>query len=216
MDVLQAIQDRKSVRAFKATPVSRDTINDLLKLTAHAPSAINLQPWDFYAADGEEKERLSRRLLKSYGERQISCKPATVKPMPDVYRQRGRQTTAAMQPFLETMKVSYDQFINEGSCRFYGAPTAVIICLDDAFSSYHMIDLGAALGYLVLAAHGMGLASCPVGLIAAYADDVRDVMNIPENKRVVVGVALGFPDTASPIARFKSPREDIGNLVKWM
>jgi nitroreductase len=60
------------------------------------------------------------------------------------------------------------------------------------------------------------LGTCPIGLITAYEDEIKELLNIPENKMVVIGVALGYPDEKSPINRFKSPREDIGNLIRWI
>jgi nitroreductase len=216
MDLIQTIRERKSIRAFKADPVPRKTIEEILRLTIHAPSAINLQPWEFIVVTGEEKERLSRNLIKAYREKRISCSPESVKPLPKTYGKRGAKTLEAMKPFFKEMEVDPDQFINEGSCNFYGAPVAIIICLDDSFSSARNVDIGAALGYFVLAAHYLGLSTCPIGLITAYEDDVKDLLNIPENKNVVIGVALGYPDWQSPINRFKSPREDLEKLVRWV
>jgi nitroreductase len=181
-----------------------------------APSAINLQPWEFVVVTGEEKERLSRKLIKSYREKQISCSPESVKPLPKTFGKRGAKTLEAMNPFFLEIGVDSSQFINEGSCHFYGAPVAILICLDDSFSKARNVDIGVALGYLLLAAHHFGLATCPVGLITAYEDDVKDLLNIPDNKNVVIGVALGYPDLQSPINRFKSPREDLEKLVRWV
>jgi nitroreductase len=62
----------------------------------------------------------------------------------------------------------------------------------------------------------MGLATCPIGLITAYEDEIKDVLNIPENKNVVIGIALGYPDQESPINRFKSYRENLDNFVRWI
>ena len=216
MDLIKAINERKSVRAFRPDPVPRKTLEEILKLTILAPSAINLQPWEFTVVTGEEKERLSRRLIKAYREKQIPCSPESVKPLPKTFGKRGAKTLEAMNPFFKEMEVDPSQFINEGSCHFYGAPVAIIICLDDSFSKARNVDIGVALGYFILAAHNFGLATCPVGLITAYEDDVKDLLNIPSNKNVVIGVALGYPDLQSPINRFKSPREDLEKLVRWV
>ena len=198
MDLLTAIKERKSIRAFKPDPVPKETVEEILRLSIRAPSAINLQPWEFHVVMGEERERLSRRLIKAFREKQIPCGPGTVKP------------------FLEEMKVQSDQFINEGSCNFYGAPTAILIFQDDAFSRGSYVDIGIVLGYFVLAAHSFGLGTCPIGLINAYADEVKDLLTIPENKNLIAGAALGHPDWESPINRFKSYREDLEKVVRWV
>lgn len=216
MELWQAIRERKSIRAYKHDPIPKETIEEILRLTTHAPSAINLQPWEFIVVTGEEKERLSRKLIKAYKEKQISCSPENVKPLPETYRQRGRASSESMEPYLKQIGVPFKEFTNEGSCNFYGAPVAIIICLDDSFSKARMVDIGVALGYLVLSAYGFGLATCPIGLIAAYEDEIKDLLNIPENKNVIIGIALGYPDWENPVSRYKSPRENLDKLVRWI
>ena len=81
MDIIDVIKERKSIRRFKPDPVPREKIEEILTLATRAPSAINLQPWEFTVVIGEEKARLSRRLLKAYKERNISCSPGNVKPL---------------------------------------------------------------------------------------------------------------------------------------
>ncbi len=216
MELWQAIRERKSIRAYKHDPIPKETIEEILRLTIHAPSAINLQPWEFIVVTGEEKERLSRKLIKAYKEKQISCSPGNVKPLPETYRQRGIASSESMEPYLKQIGVPFKQFTNEGSCNFYGAPVAIIICLDDSFSKARMVDIGIALGYLVLSAHGFGLATCPIGLIAAYEDEIKDLLNIPENKNVIIGIALGYPDWENPVSRYKSSRENLDKLVRWI
>jgi nitroreductase len=216
MDLLKAIQERKSIRAYKADPVPKETIEEVLRFSIHASSAINLQPWEFQVVMGEEKERLSRRLIKAYREKQVSCGPGTVKPLPKAFGRRGAKTLEGMKPFFDEMKAQPDQFINEGSCNFYGAPVAILIFQDDSFSKASYVDIGIVLGYFVLIAHSFGLGTCPIGLINAYGDEVKDLLNIPENKNLVVGAALGYPDWESPINRFKSYRENLEKVVRWI
>jgi len=216
MELVQAIEERRSIRAFKPTPVPRELVQEVLRLAINAPSANNLQPWEFVVVVGEEKDRLSRTLAKAYQEKQISCGSGAVKPLPETFRKRGIANLEAMRPYIETTGLPVDRFINEGSCSFYGAPVAIILCLDDCFSERQMVDTGAALAYLALAAHASGLATCPIGLIAAYEDEIKDLLNIPGNKRVAVGIALGYPDWENPVTRFRSSREDADKLVRWI
>jgi nitroreductase len=165
---------------------------------------------------GEERERLSRRLIKAYREKQVSCGPGNVKPLPKSVAMRGAISLKMMNPFFEKMAVQPNLFINEGSCNFYGAPVAIFICMDNSFPITRFIDIGLVLGYLLLAAHEFGLGACPIGLVTAYEDEIKDLLNIPETKSIVIGVALGHPDRESPINEFKSPREDFHRLVRWI
>ena len=214
MDVLQAIEERRSTRAFLEDPVERKTIETLLSLATRAPSAINLQPWEFVVVSGIEKKRLSNLLVKRMKERKISCGPGANKPLPEHFVERQRGLLRNILPHLPS-DANFELFINEGSCNFYGAPTAIILTLDNAFSSARLTDIGIVVGYLVLAAHAMGLATCPIGLIAAFDDEIREELNIPEQKQVVIGIGVGYRDDASPVNKARSERVPISDVVKW-
>jgi len=216
MDLIKAIMERKSIRAFKPDPVSREKVKEVLDIAINAPSAINLQPWEFTVVMGEEKARLSRKLVKLYREKQISCSPGNVKPLADSFTRRGVASFELMNPILEQLGTDFNRFINEGSCNFYGAPTAIILCLDNAFSKARLVDIGIVLGFITLTAYSLGLGTCPIGLINAYEDDMKELLNIPDNKDVVIGVALGYPDWDSPLNNFKTPRDSLDNFVKWI
>jgi nitroreductase len=216
MDTLKTIRERRSARAVQAVPVPREKIEEILELAVNAPSANNLQPWEFVVVMDEEKERLSRKLIKAYKEKQISCGSGAVKPLPKAIRQRGVNTLESMKSYTDKIGSTVDSFVNEGSCNFYGAPVAIIICIDDCFSARQMVDVGTAVGYLVLAAESSGLATCPIGLITDYADEIKDLLNIPENKRVIIGVALGYPDRQNPMSQFRSSRASLSELVRWI
>ena len=216
MDLIKAIMERKSIRAFKPDPVSREKVKEVLDIAINAPSAINLQPWEFTVVMGEEKARLSRKLVKLYREKQISCSPGNVKPLADSFTRRGVASFELMNPILEQFGTDFNRFINEGSCNFYGAPTAIILCLDNAFSKARLVDIGIVLGFITLTAYSLGLGTYPIGLINAYEDDIKELLNIPDNKDVVIGVALGYPDWDSPLNNFKTPRDSLDNFVKWI
>ena len=215
MELIETIEERKSIRAFKPDPVPREMIEKILLLATKAPSAINLQPWELTVVAGKEKERLCRRLLKAYGERKVSCSPRTTRPLPPEVDRRRKKLFQDMNPYVDQLGVSFEDFINEGSFNFYGAPTAIIISMDRAFPKTRLVCIGSALGYLVLAAHAHGLGTCPIGIITAFEDEIRDQLNIPEGKEVILGVALGYPDWGNPINQFKSSRENPINITRW-
>jgi len=216
MEIIQAIKERKSTRAFKPDPLTKEQIEEILNLVINAPSAINLQPWEFIIVMDEEKQRLSRKLIKAYKEKQISCSPGNVKPLSETYSKRGVESFQLMNPYLARTGQDFNCFVNEGSCNFYGAPVAVIMCLDNAFSKARLVDVGIALGYFVLIAQSFGLSTCPIGLINAYEDEIKELLDIPDNKDVVIGIALGYGDTENPVNRFKTPRYSLDAFVKFV
>jgi nitroreductase len=214
VDLLEAIQQRRSTRAYTDKPVEKATLERLLSLATQAPSAINMQPWEFALVSGDERRRLSRLLVKRMKERNISCGPDARKPLPEVFVERQRELLQCILPGLPE-GASFSDFINEGSCNFYGAPTAIILTVDQSFSRARLTDIGIVAGYLVLAAHALGLGTCPIGLITAFADEIKEYLNIPEEKDVALGIAVGYKDEHSPINRSRSERAPLSDLVRW-
>ena len=71
------------------------------------------------------------------------------------------------------------------------------------------IDLAIAVEHMVLAAAAEGLGTCWIG--AFYEEEVKKILNIPPEVRVVALLPLGYPDE-SPHPR---PRKEIGEIVAF-
>ncbi|MBN2375406.1 MAG: nitroreductase family protein [Sedimentisphaerales bacterium] len=54
MDVHQAIQIRRSVRAYEDRPINADSYQKLLDALRFAPSACNIQPWRFLLIEDKQ------------------------------------------------------------------------------------------------------------------------------------------------------------------
>jgi nitroreductase len=60
MDALQALTTRRSVRVYRADPVPRDLIEQVLDAARHAATANNLQQWEFVVVtDRATRQRLT-------------------------------------------------------------------------------------------------------------------------------------------------------------
>ncbi|MFZ5585004.1 MAG: nitroreductase [Thermodesulfobacteriota bacterium] len=215
MQVSEAITSRMSCRDFSPEAVERATLERLMALTCRAPSAINLQPWQFTVVTGEEVGRLGKKLLRAHAERGQGCKPDNVSPLPTVYQERQNQLSAGMKPLLIEAGAEFASFINHGSLTFYGAPAVVVATVHRVFSAARALDVGLALGWLLLAAQELGLATCPIGLVCAYADVISDFLNLDDDRQVVLAVAVGRPKPGSPLNRFRTPRAPLGEVVRW-
>ena len=60
MDVFEAIKNRRSVRAFTREEVSEEEVKRLIDAARWAPSAGNIQPWEFIVVRGT---KIKRRLV---------------------------------------------------------------------------------------------------------------------------------------------------------
>src|SRR4029453_10429165 len=57
------IRSRRSVRAFRPDPVSREDLVEILEVARMAPSTFNTQPWRVHVVAGEAKRELSNAIL---------------------------------------------------------------------------------------------------------------------------------------------------------
>jgi len=216
LNMKEAMETRRSTRAFSDKKVEKKTVEEIMALASSAPSALNLQPWEVVVVAGEEKERLSKVILKAYGERKIPCGPGAVKRMPSEFYARQKEALGVMEPFINEAGYRFDPFINEGSCSFYDAPVAVLVFLDDSHSRRRLICIGVFLAYLVLAAHSLGLGTCPIGIINPYGNEIREFLNITDEKELMLGIAIGYPDEDSLVNRIRTDRVDLNKLVNWI
>lgn len=66
MDVEEALNSRRSVRAFLPTAVPRTEVERLLALAAKSASNSNSQPWQVHVLTGEAKAALTAALLQAH------------------------------------------------------------------------------------------------------------------------------------------------------
>ncbi len=215
MDLFSAMKQRKSTRAFLNMPVPRKDIEEIIQYAGMAPSAINLQPWEFVVTYGEEKDRLVRRLRKTHTERSVQCGPGTSSPLPERFSKRNREAYNIMQKEIAKTGIAFNKFIEEGSCSFYGAPVAVIVTIDRIFPHLRYLDVGLSVSYLLLAAYAKVLGTCPVGLITAYAEVIADALNISPEKEILLGIALGYADENASVNHFKTQRGELSGILSW-
>jgi len=58
----QTIRTRRSVRSFDTRPIEPEKLNRVLELATRAPSANNVQPWQFIVVEDEARRRDLARL----------------------------------------------------------------------------------------------------------------------------------------------------------
>ncbi|MEM3357228.1 MAG: nitroreductase family protein [Candidatus Bathyarchaeia archaeon] len=62
MDVIEAIKGRRSMRAFQSREISHEIVEKLIDVARWAPSAGNIQPWEFVVV---RKPEIKRRLAEA-------------------------------------------------------------------------------------------------------------------------------------------------------
>jgi nitroreductase len=226
MELVQVIDRRISIRAFRPDPVPKETLTELLRIACKAPSGVNKQPWEFFVVRGEALERFRRANVSAYREGRRPSPELPVSALKGVApslsgRFRERQVALAKQIF-EALGIARDDHAgktarNESMLRFYDAPAVIILVVDRVLDdAWPIIDIGLVSQNICLAALEYGLGTCIMRAVVDYPEIIREVAAVPESKRIIVGIAIGYPDQDHPVNRLKSPREKIEDLVTFV
>ncbi|MDM8000283.1 MAG: nitroreductase [Dehalococcoidia bacterium] len=217
MDVIEAINSRRSVRAFKPEPVPREVLEAIIEAALRAPSWENTQPWEFAVLGGGVMKDV-KEALAAMG--QAGEKPQLDFPWPKFsgpYLARLRADGRRLMSEIGLPKGDPEAIRRwRTSMRtFFDAPNAVVMYMDASLSQWSLVDMGIAAENLMLAAWHYGVGSCALAAAVAYPEVLRSILGLPESKRMVLGIALGYPDTSKPAATFRSSREPMETLVTW-
>ncbi len=221
MDIIEAVKKRRSIRGYKPDPVPKKVLQQILELASRAPSAMNTQPWEFTVLTGEVLENVRR----SYVELVRTGAPPNPEhvvvgwPKESVYRER--QVDLAKQLFL-LMDIPREdrekraKWLERGF-RYFDAPAAVIISTDRCLSENGpLLDIGALIQSMCLTALHFGLGTCIEDQGTMYPDALRKYAHIPESKRIVIAIAIGYPDWDFPANKLETEREPIENVTAWL
>ncbi len=216
MNVLEAINDRYSCRAFKPAPVSGETIVKIMEAARRTPSWANTQPWEVFVAGGEKLESLRQAYLKNFGEGvNISPDIPTPKEWPDAMQQRMAEVGKKRFELLGIDRGDKEarQKLAERNYRFFDAPAVIYLCMDSKLTSWSMYDIGAFGQSIMLAAKEYGLDTITAIMLAGYPDLIRKELRIPEDLSIAIGIALGYADEENLETQFQSPRRSTEEVV---
>jgi nitroreductase len=223
MDIEEAINTRKSIRAFKPDPVSPEILQEILKIALKAPSWTNIQPWEFSIVTGNKLDEIRRAYLERIGTEPNLDIPRP-KVFPEPYDTRRRTAIAQSQ---EAQGIKRED--KEGRSVWerkqltnFSSPCEIYIYTDRSFyrqetgiNPWPIFDCGMVAENIMLLATKYGLGTIPQAQAVAHPDILRKALGIPDSKLIVVGLAIGYPDLQSPLNKFKTAKEPLSILTKW-
>lgn len=223
MDIVEAVNKRKSIRSFKADPVPQDTLRQIMELALRAPSWANTQPWQFAIVGGKELDEIRRRFVERAGKDPTSD-IARPHEFPEPYGTRRGAITAKtleVQGIRRDDKEARDRWQLK-QFRHLGAPNVIYICIDRSFyfqakgiNAWPLFDCGLVAENIMLLAAHYGLGTIPQAQAVAFPDIIREVLGIPDSKIIVLGIAIGYPDWGAPVNQFRSEREPLEKVARW-
>lgn len=183
----ETMRTRRSVRMFSPRPVSRETIEWIVRAAGTAPSGANKQPWRFICVRDPALKR-EIRLGAEEEEREFYA------------RRASRRWLEDLEPLGTDADKSYLEV----------APWLVAVMRLSGRAYYGVESVGIAVGLMLAAAHHAGLATLthtpsPMGFL-------NRILGRPGSERPFVLVPIGYPaeDCVVPEAALaKKPLEEI-------
>jgi nitroreductase len=218
MDLIEGIETRCSTRAFKDTQIPEETLNKIIEVAANSPSYTNTQPWEVGVVCGQKRDDLSR-LIYDLASKKTERRPdiSTPKNWPPEHEARAREHGARR---LAALSVERDDAAEREKLglmnfEFYGAPCAVFLFIDDALNEWSIFDMGLFSQNLILAAHAFGVESCLQASVTGYSREIKKFLGIAESKKLIIGIALGYPDNEAKLNTYRSVKQKPEAFTKW-
>lgn len=198
MTVTQAAEARRSIRTFEPTPIPREHMQEILRVTGLAPSPWNLQPWRFVVVeDAETKAKLQEA---AYGQAQIGNAPSVIVLYSD------------MSDAIDTV----EETVHPGMRGAKGDKAAADI--RSTFAAFSDADRAAwgfaesniALGFLLLTAQAHGYNTSP--MLGFEPEKVKELLGLPVDARIPALIAIGV-GTEEGFAHHRHPLERIARFV---
>lgn len=213
MNISKAIKQRHACRAFLKTPVSDETVKQILQTASWAPSGVNSQPWKVAVVRGQRQRAITDAL--------IQAKETNLPVNPDYqyypgqwhepYKTRRKICGLTMYGALNISREDTDKQKQAwyNNYRFFGAPVGLFVFINADLAQGSWLDLGMFIENIMLAAMEYGLATCPQASLADYPDIIRQQLDWPAGDKLACGISLGYADTEHPVNGYRLEREPV-------
>ncbi|MBR0781894.1 nitroreductase [Bradyrhizobium iriomotense] len=218
MKVSDALNSRRSVRAFLDKPVPEETVRDILLAAGRSPSGGNLQPWHVWALGGQDLERFKaivaeRIKISPMGEQtEYNIYPPELK---EPYKTRrfknGEDLYRTLGIPREDKAARLKQFAN--NFVFFGAPVGLFFAIDRQMEPGQWSDLGMYMQSIMLLAVEKGLGTCPQEAWAVWHKTIAEFIGLPPHLMIFCGMALGYVDPEHPINNLRTDRADLSEFA---
>jgi nitroreductase len=224
MDVAEAIQQRKSIRAFRPDTVPQKILKEILELALRAPSYDNTQPWEFAIVTGKKLEEIRQAVVEKAAATEDNPDIPRTREFPQPYDNRRRtlgRKVLELKGIRREDKEKRMWWLLQG-LRMFEAPCVIYIYIDRSFyqqsellNIWPVFDCGLVAENIMLLATAHRLGTVAQIQAVLYPDVLRKVLRIPDSKLIVLGIAVGYPDPDDPVNQLNSEREALDNVSTW-
>jgi nitroreductase len=219
MNILETIKQRKSVRAFLKKDVEKEKIKTILETAKHAPSGVNMQPWQVVVVSGETKKTIETQMIEAFKNKEPERMGYNYYPLKweEPYKSRRKETGMLMYSTLDIKKEDKEKQFNQWLQNYtaFDAPVVLYFFIDEYLEIGSYLDYGMFLQSIMLTAVELGLGTCTQAALAQYPDIVKKELHIEDNKILLCGIALGYEDKEAIINSYRTPRIALDDFVTF-
>jgi nitroreductase len=212
------LRARKSVRAFRADPVPRHQLVEILEAARAAPSNFNSQPWRVHVLTGKAKQALADALLQAHVGKIVPLFSPFPQPMPQDCESRvnefGRRLYASLG--VDRTDTAGRARVSGRNFVFFDAPLGLIFTIHSALTKHSWLDYGLFIQSLMLAAQVRGLATCPQVSFVRFQSLIAEHLGLGPDELVTCGMSLGYADEEAAVNGLDMPREPLGEFTRWL
>jgi len=168
---------------------------------------------------GESKLRLQQRIETEFrqgrrGQMDYSYYPQVWE---EPYKSRRQACGFQLYDAVGIKKEDKQERLDQWAANYRGfdAPVMLIFLIDEVLETGSYMDYGMFMQSIMLLAVEEGLATCPQAALGEYPNIVRDELSLPDNVRVLCGMALGYEDQQAAINQYRTPREPLENFITF-
>lgn len=211
------LDERWTCRQFLPDEVPRETIERLLALGQRTPSWCNTQPWQVVVTSGEATHRLRKELLEHVLSQPAASDFEFPAAYTGAYLERRRACGFQLYDSVGIVKGDAEGTLRQGlrNFEFFDAPHVAVVTTEADLGVYGAVDCGLYVNTFLLGAQSLGLAAAPQAALASYSPFLREHFDIPDNRRVVVGISFGYADIDHPVNAFRTSRAPLADTVTW-
>jgi nitroreductase len=206
---------RRSMRKYQDKPIEDDLLKQVLIKARWAPSCINSQSTFVYALSGKPFEEFKAEVRKRS---QVNVPAQSDVPIGGPWTPAQEVRIQVFREFRSTWCAAEEERLGVepepapanplvAGAAVHGAPMLLVLAFDKALSvNTGCFDAGLFAMAITLAAQEHGLGTCIVANPIRYGDLMHKYIPGIEDKNVVMGIAIGYPDTEAIVNRFPRSR----------
>lgn len=219
MLVSEALEKRKSTRAFLDKEVEQEKIERILSAASHAPSGVNSQPWQVAVVKGESKKKIQEKMESAFRDGDKGSMDYQYYPEQWVEPYKGRRKSCGLQMYstLEIAREDKQRQLDQwaSNYRAFDAPVMLLFFMDEILDTGSFLDYGMFLQSIMLMAVEEGLATCPQAALGEYPKIVKETLGYSNDTIVLCGIALGYENTEAVVNSYRTPREEINRFTRF-